>query len=176
MQMPGGRPLEPSQSKILFGIGGTLRFVCIFMVFLVPFFTVYDYYRSLPSMDLNFFTVIGLGQDLVITVFSVIAGALLMKMKRIGLMLARAFMIARAAFALLYIVLDVLLSVYLNTSDTTTLTESIVGQFGKGIIFPLLLLLYLFTSQRVKNTYPKPDPAMTYKSDADGGGQPGPLS
>ncbi len=165
MELLGGRRLDyrplrsPREPRV--GVHGFLLFTCIFMVFIGPGLLLFNYREFLVKMDLTdipLFTALRIIQDLTIVTFGFVAGILLWKGKRAGLLLARTFFIARAGLGLLGMASYALLQFNKEFSMVDVEFRSAMSGFAIGSAITAGFIVYLFGSARVKSTYPKTAP------------------
>lgn len=152
--MPGLKP-EPV------GVGGFLLFICIQLTILNPlavFGSLHNQIINNPPRDTENFIYLYiyfgfLLLDGLMAVLSLVAGVLLWREKRAGLMLTKIFFIAMSVLGIFVILTTILISSVAEATDSSKFVEEITVLFVFKLIIPVLQFIYLLKSVRVQNTY-----------------------
>jgi len=131
--------MYPSQqSHPLIGVRGWLLFLCLVLVVFIPIgvtmelVAVWRRARLMPELQDLVVTAIDVGM----VVLAIVAGLLLYRLRRTGVWLAEIFFALRLLIA------------------AVAALERQTAEAGLAIIVSLAWLIYLFTSERVRRTYP----------------------
>ncbi|MBN1798656.1 MAG: DUF2569 family protein [Spirochaetales bacterium] len=142
------------QSKTLKGVEGLLLLLCINLAILLPLISGIFLYNELSAIKdfslifrqttdiiIAFFLAVSI--NVFIIVFSLITGLMLWNLNKTGVLLAKILFIIVICFNIYNLIF------FLPDNISSGTMRTVVS----GIIVPVFWFIYLFMSERVKNTY-----------------------